>query len=472
MKKVLAILLAMLMFTAVFAGCTSNTPPASKPGTDASSTGTNGETQPGTTGGATEERKQLTMWFWGTSDYQRTAMEAYLVDGFNASQDEYALSVEYRASVDNDITVALSGGSGPDIVYGSGPAFVAGYAAEGLFVNMDEYAEKYGWEDRIVDAFYDLCKVNDNLYSLPGALSSIGIFYNKALLETNDWAVPTTYEELISVMDQAISAGLHGGIIGAKDWRYTNDWPISMMLASVAGPEAVYKCLSGEQKWNSPEIVAAVEEMVNWYNKGYFGGEDYWNVDANECCQMVLDGDVPFFFAPLNGFQWLKNVASSDEQLADIGFIPMPSKGSNDPAVMIGSVCTFSINAKSDNPDGAAAVLDYMMTVDFASKMSSDWPGYWGLPVKEISDMDSSKFEGASAQYIEACSSVINALNTGKFGYMASSCFPAVTYETSIDIDTVWFGDKTVEEYLDSLDAAYAEDVAAGSVITVPKPSF
>ena len=34
--------------------------------------------------------------------------------------------------MDNDIAVALSGGAGPDIVYGSGPAFVAGYAAEVL----------------------------------------------------------------------------------------------------------------------------------------------------------------------------------------------------------------------------------------------------------------------------------------------------------------------------------------------------
>lgn len=468
MKKVIALLLSVTMLALVFAGCSA--PAADAPAT-ANASATENETAVDGKDTAAE-KKELSMWFWGTSDYQRDAMQKYLVDGFNASQDEYVLNVEYRASVDNDITVALSGGSGPDIVYGSGPAFVAGYAAEGLFVNMDAYAEKYGWKDRLVDAYYDLCTVNGSLYSLPGALSGIGIFYNKTLLEDKGWGIPTTYDELVAVMDKAIADGLHGGIIGAKDWRYTNDWPVSLMLASVAGPEAVYKCLNGDQKWNSPEITAAVEEMADWYGKGYFGGEDYWNVDANESCQMLLDGQTPFFFAPLNGFQWLKNVATSDEQLESIGFMSMFSKGTNEPAVMLGSVCTFSINAKSSNPDGAAAVLDYMMTADFASNMSADWPGYWGLPVKEFAAKTPDEFEGMSAQYVAACAASIDALNTGKFGYMASGCFPAVTYETCIDIDTVWFGDKTVAEYLDSLDAAYAEDVAAGSVIPVPVPVF
>jgi len=469
MKKALAMFLSVLLFTVAFAGCTGN---SGAPATD-SSAGSSTDANPATQeSSVAKERKEITLWFWGTSDYQRTAMETYLIDGFNASQDEYTLRVEYRASVDNDITVALSGGSGPDIVYGSGPAFVAGYAAEGLLANMDEYAAKYGWRDRLVGAFYDIGTVNDSLYSLPCGLSGIGIFYNQALFDENGWTVPTTYDEVTAIMDKAIDAGLHGGIIGARDWRYTNDWPLSLSLASVAGPEAVYKALSGEQKWNSPEIAAAIEENVNWYNKGYFGGEDYWNLDANEASQMLLSGGTPFFFAPLNGFQWLKNVATSDEQLANIRYMPMPSKADNTPAVMLGSVCTLSINAQSKNQAGAAAVLDYMMTTDFSSKMSRDWPGYWGLPLKGLAEIDTSSFEGLSAQYIDAVSTVINALNSGRFGFMAGSAFPAVTYETSIDIDTVWLGDKTVDEYLNSLDAAYAEDVAAGSVIPVPKPEY
>ena len=76
-------------------------------------------------------RKQVTMWFWGTADFQRDAMQKNLIDAFNASQDEYELVVEFRNSVDNDVNVAVSAGSGPDIVYGSGPSFVATLASSG-----------------------------------------------------------------------------------------------------------------------------------------------------------------------------------------------------------------------------------------------------------------------------------------------------------------------------------------------------
>lgn len=461
MKRVLAILLASLMMLSLLTGCGGSDTSEQ----DSAQTDSSAEQE-------TDGRKTITMWFWGTSDYQRTAMDKYLVEGFNNSQEEYTLQVEYRSSVDNDIAVALSGGGGPDLVYGSGPSFVAGYAAEGLFVDLTPYAEQYGWKDRLVDAFYDLCTVGGKLYSIPGGVGNYGVFYNKQVLEENGWNVPTTYEELTSIMDQAMEKGMYGGLIGAKDWRYTNEWPVSMLFTSVAGPEAVYKCLSGEQKWNSPELLEAVNELVLWNDKGYMGGDDYWNLDANEIFQLLLEGQTPFCFAPLNGFQWAQNVAASPEQLDNLGFTLFPSKNGDSPAVTLGAMCTFSINAKSENPDGAAAVMDYMLTADFATNMSSEWPGYWGIPVKDFVNVDSSQFEGVYKQYIDACIAAVDALNAGSFGYAAATSFPASTYEACIDIDTVWMGDQTPEEYLDAMDAAYAEDVSAGAATTVPKPTF
>lgn len=449
MKKILSLVLVLSMLLPVLSGCGTSE-----------------------TSNDNAERKDITMWFWGTNDYQREAMTEHLVDGFNNSQDEYNLVVEYRSSVDNDIAVALSGDEGPDIVYGSGPAFVAGYAAEGLFVNLDSYAEKYGWKDRLVSAFYDMGTVDGSLYSIPGGLSSYGVFYNKAVLEENGWSVPNTYEELISTMDSAIESGLYGGLIGAKDWRYTNSWIVGILLTSVAGPEAVYKCLLGEQKWNSPEIAAAVEEMNTWYQNGYMGGEDYWNLDANEVFVQLMEGETPFVFAPLNGFQWAKGVAPSEEALDNLGFVPVPSKDGSEAAVTIGSVCTFSINAQCENPDGAAMVLDYMLTNEFVAEMSEDWPGYWGIPLSDFVNVDVDNYEGVSKQYVEACVSVIDALNSGRFGFAANSSFPTTTYEACVDIDTVWYGEKTVEEYLDALDAAFAQDASSGSILTLPKPSF
>lgn len=415
------------------------------------------------------EKKPITMWFWGASDYQREAMDTYLINGFNEFQDEYELQVEYRASVDNDITVALSGGGGPDIIYGSGPSFVAGYAAEGLLENLDPYAEQYGWKDKMLEAHYDVCTVNGSLYSIPGGMTTTGIFYNKKTLEENGWEVPTTYEEVISIMEEAKEKGMYAGLSGAKDWRPTNETSVSMILTSVAGPETYYKVLTGEQKWNSPELAEAVDVLNEWYQNGYLAGDDYWNFDFNEAAQLLADGQSPFFFAGLNVFQFLKNVAT-EEQCNDIGYALLPDYHGGETNAALGTMCTFSVNSKSENKDGAAAVLDYMLSAEFTANMSSKWPGYWGMPVKALQEIDLDEYEGIYREYLRTCQEIAAAIDEGKFGYAATTCFSPTTFERCLDIDAVWFGDIDAEEYLDSLDKAYAEDMEAGTDLVIPKP--
>ena len=107
------------------------------------------------------------------------SLNTILADIYNASQDEYELIIEYRNTVDNDINVALAAGEGPDIVYGSGPAFVMPLADAGALAPLDTYSEKYGWKDRILSPLYDSGTVNGVLYSLGNSVSTMGIFYNK-----------------------------------------------------------------------------------------------------------------------------------------------------------------------------------------------------------------------------------------------------------------------------------------------------
>ena len=166
-----------------------------------------------------QDRQQITMWFWGAPPEHQETMGIVLVDAFNNSQDEYELVVEFRNTVDNDIAVALAAGSGPDIVYGSGPSFVAPYAAAGQLASMERYSEQYGWRDRILAPIYESGTVNDELYALPNSLNTLGIFYNKRVLEANGWEPPTTIEELEQIMDEAIEMGMYASVTGNKGWR-------------------------------------------------------------------------------------------------------------------------------------------------------------------------------------------------------------------------------------------------------------
>src|SRR5699024_6225295 len=83
-------------------------------------------------------RTRIDMWGWGATPTQRAALEKQLVEAYNASQDEFELNVTYNERVDSSIQTALAAGQGPDIVYGSGPSFVAPFAQSGRLINLDK----------------------------------------------------------------------------------------------------------------------------------------------------------------------------------------------------------------------------------------------------------------------------------------------------------------------------------------------
>ena len=180
-KRLFAAALSAAMVGTLLSGCSIST--TSTPESDASGVTAAGETasaaQETTAGQDLKGREEITLWFWGAEPYAQEAMQRILADKYNSSQDQYKLSIEFRPSVDTDMSTALAANQGPDIVYGSGPSFVMPLVEAGKLEPLDEYSEKYGWSDRILKPFYESGTVNGKLYSLISGVSTMGVFYNK-----------------------------------------------------------------------------------------------------------------------------------------------------------------------------------------------------------------------------------------------------------------------------------------------------
>jgi raffinose/stachyose/melibiose transport system substrate-binding protein len=202
------------------------------------------------------------MWFWGAPPEHQETMREVLVGRYNASQDEYELVVEFRPTVDDDIAVALAASEGPDIVYGSGPAFVAPYAVNGQLASMEPYAEQYGWRDRLLAPMYESGTVDGELFALPNSLNTLGIFYNRVTLEEHDWDPPSTIAELEAIMDEAMELGMYASVTGNSGWRPVNENYASLFLTHLAGPATVYDALTGEIPWTSEPIATAVARSL------------------------------------------------------------------------------------------------------------------------------------------------------------------------------------------------------------------
>lgn len=472
-KKLIAAILCVSLIGTMLAGCKVST--SSEPsGEDAKAeTEEVGEDVAVLQDEDMKDREEITMWFWGAEPYAQEAMKTTLVDKYNASQDKYQLVVEFRPSVDPDMKTALAANQGPDVVYGSGPSFVMPLVEAGKLENLNDYAEEYGWKDKLLKPYYEAGTVNGDLYSLTNGVATMGVFYNKKVLADNGWEVPTTIEEMETIMDQALEKGLYASVTGNKGWQPVNENYGSLFLTHIAGPSTMYNVLTGEESWVNDDVTAAIEKSKEWWDKGYLAGDDYVNLNFSESLQLLSEEKSPFFIGPSIAFQWAASFFTGDKE-EDIAFIPFPATEQvPDTTYTLGNACTLSINANAEDThkDEAAKIIDMMMNAEFMQEMTTAWPGYWGTPLKDLSTVDTSEMGYLSQQFVDVVKSISAAVDEGNFGYYDNTFFPSATQNRIINIDEVWFGTMSVEDYVQSLEDEFQPEFEKGMVPPIPKPN-
>ena len=474
MKKVICMLLVLVLCLGALTACaskTSGTPAQTDEPTQAVPDATQSENEADNSGEQTSDdgTVELSMWFWGSTSEQQAALSKNLVDKFNESHPGFHMTVEYRSSVNKDMAVALSAGEGPDIVYESSPSLALNYIRAGKYANLDAYAEKYGWADKLLGCMYDSGVYEGSLYSLPMGMNIIGMVYNKNVLEENGWAVPTTVDELTAIMDEAMAKGMYGSVTGNKGWQPTNEDYTSLFLNSFAGAGKVYDALTDQTPWTDDALVGAINTSAEWYQKGYLG-TDYLSLDWADSAMLLAEGRAPFYFGPLKFIQNLMGYAVDD--MADaFGFTVFPAAGDVPATYTVGATGLLAINANTQYKDECAEFLDMLMSNDFVESMAKDWPGYWAVPLTTLSDIDMSQFEGLSKMFMEGVANACDAINAGDFGYYNSSYMPAEAFDLMCIVDSVWLGEKDAESFMKEIDDAFQKEYDAGACPICPAPA-
>nr|WP_305136928.1 ABC transporter substrate-binding protein [uncultured Schaedlerella sp.] len=463
-KKVLSILLAFAMCAGVLAGCgekeTDSTWETDSGGTEESDKADKSDS---TAGGDTVE---LSMWFWGSTSEQQAALSKNLIDQFNETHPGYHMTVEYRSSVNKDVAVALSADEGPDIIYESSPSLALNYIRAGKYANLDAYAEKYGWSDKLLGCMYDSGVYEDSLYFLPMGLNVIGMVYNKEVLEENHWEVPETVEELTAIMDAAMEQGMYASVTGNKGWQPTNEDYTSLFLNSFGGPDKVYGALTDQIAWTDEALTGAIRTSSDWYEKGYLCS-DYLSLDWADSAVLLADGRAPFYFGPMKFIQNL--IEHKDKDL--FGFTAFPAASKEIPAVYtVGATGLLAINEKTEHKEVCAEFLDMMMTNDFVEAMANDWPGYWAVPLTTLNEIDMSSFEGLPLMFMEGIAEACEAIDAGNFGYYNSSYMPAEAFDKMCVVDSVWLGEKDADAFMEDIDASFQKEFDAGTCPICPAP--
>jgi raffinose/stachyose/melibiose transport system substrate-binding protein len=413
------------------------------------------------------DAKPITFWYESASPENQDNLKNLLIDPFNKAHPEDQLSIDFRGSdLDKQLRVAMLAGTGPDIVYTAGPSYVASMAQAGQLLPLDDYASKYGWDSKLLPLFNELGKYNGKLYALAKTYETLGLFYNQTLYTKNGWKAPTTIAELEDLAEEAKKAKLVPFAAGNADWRPTNEHYVSIVLNSIAGPENVYKALTGAIPWTDPSIVAAIDKLNEWWQKGYFG-PNYFSLTGEQAFAQVATGAA--VMAPTGTWNFTLVPTYFPQNNAEAGFVGFPSaEGIPSPIFALGIGSTFSINAKSENPDGAAAVLDYVFTPEFYSAMNSVWQGEWNLPLKDLSGVKLS--DKVLPLYTKVMQDLSAAVGAGNYGYTTWTFLPPATDTYLVSgMEEVWLKKISSKDYLKKWDDTFKQEKDQGKVPAIPK---
>jgi raffinose/stachyose/melibiose transport system substrate-binding protein len=334
-------------------------------------------------------------------------------------------------------------------------------------------------------AIYEAGKVNGKLFCLPGGTVTMGVFYNKKVLNdlrskdpTLPRGVPAAIADFERFMEAALKNGYYASVVGNKGWKPVNENYSTIFLNAIAGPDNVYKAVTGQKAFTDPEFGRAVNKSAEWYQKGYLGGRilngtlviDYPNLNFAESCQLLADDKAAFFVGPSLAFQFMNPYFQGDK-MQNLGFTVFPMDPSiSTQSYVLGVVNSFSIWSGSKHADEAAKIIDMMMTSSFAQSLARVWPGYWALPLKEFNP-NTSGFSSLSLEFVSAVQNMYKAVGSGNFGIHISTFFPPLAQAALIDIERVWLKDQSAAEFLRNVAAEYQKDAARGSIPNIPAPN-
>jgi raffinose/stachyose/melibiose transport system substrate-binding protein len=413
--------------------------------------------------------RRVVWWYEGATAAQQAALEQSLVKPFNASQSEYELVIEFRGSgLPDQLLVALSAGSGPDIILTNGPAWTQRMVIAKRLLPLNDLAKKFEWDKRIVPFMLGMGTYDGTMYALPKTTETQVLFYNDTLFKKNGWTPPTDRAAFEALADKMIKAGVQPLAAGNAGARYVNRHYVGASFSCCAGPDSVYNALSGKLPWNDPVFVESIQLLKNWWDKGYFGGPKYFALSGQQSFALMAIGKSGMAIQGSWAFQWVDESFKKTGQ--DLNWTPIPKLSARAPYPVfpLGIGADLAINAASQVPEGAAKVMNALLDHKFIIAMSEAWGVEWDCPLvsppKPADNLDRTTALAVKLNY-----ETTSALQNKTYGYAPWTFWPARTDDyMKGGMEEVWLGQITAKQFCDKVDEVFQQDLKDGLVKTLP----
>jgi raffinose/stachyose/melibiose transport system substrate-binding protein len=416
-----------------------------------------------------QDSSEIAMWLDTTGGAEGAeCVVENAVDPFNALGKGVTVKATLQANNWDATRTSLAGGAGPDVIGTPGPSFAMQLALAGQLAPLDDYVNQFGWNDRFAKGSLNLGMANGKLYSIPSEIETLVLYYNKTLFEQNGWEPPKTLDELTALAEQIDAAGVIPFAHANAEWRPANEWFVGEFLNhSAGGPQKVYDALVGKGSWTDPDLVAAIESLNQMQQKGWFSGglDRYYTLTEAEAGSMLGSGEAAM---KIEGTWFLENVddyfgeAAGNEN--EWGWVPMPSV-SGETIFALGIGQTYSVNANSKNPAGTAQFLDFYYSPETQARLLANC----GV-VPAAVNLEGQDLSAVNPGLTEILAALNKAFAANNYGYTTWTFWPPESETYLIEqVEKVWAGEMTAEQYLQGHQEVFDKEREAGAVPPIPE---
>ncbi len=220
---------------------------------------------------------------------------------------QYQGSKEFEAS----IKAAFDAGNAPDVVDFPQPGLLASFVQQGKIIDLSKYLDMTALKANYNPYWLDQAMMDGpNGTIMAGVWERVNgkgfVYYPKKAWDASGYKIPTTYEELRTLMDQMVKDGTTPWCIGiesgaATGWVAT-DWIENIMLRTTT-PENYDAWVQGKLKFSSPEVTHAAEIMADmWQDKYVYGGRAaIVKTSFGDSTLPMFDAKGPKCFMNMNG---------------------------------------------------------------------------------------------------------------------------------------------------------------------------
>jgi glucose/mannose transport system substrate-binding protein len=164
------------------------------------------------------------------------------------------------------------------------------WAEQGVLADLTPLAQKEGWDKAVPPALQKFSKYKDKWIAAPVNVHSTNwIWANKAVMDKLGAKPPTTWDELIALLDKAKAAGVTALAHGGQAWQDTTLF--DSVVLTTGGPDFYKKTMIDldDKALGSDTMKTVFERMTKLrsYVDANFSGRD-WNLASS----MVIKGDA------------------------------------------------------------------------------------------------------------------------------------------------------------------------------------